>query len=319
MKNKLLISIILLALGLMSNAADLEQINPQDLQNNTDSSSEVSDVQTKIEQGAKYISNPNLKSGIQKYKNHNYTGCLQELFALTKKDPSNATAYYYMGMAYTHVGAKSEAIAAYEKVIALHPNKYLTDYAAKGRDCLNGGPLCVDPVAEAKPVEEMDELDKFINAPYGTGLSPELESQVRQKQLQNFQDTINKKEILERKDIEKIRKFDSKNSKSKIDDLTKIASNNPDEQEILNAINVLKNAGLAINVQPYDVQQMYMNPQYAEMSMLLGNNNNGMNMVPFMMAQAQSGKNIDPKLMQAMILNSMMPDMNFGNDNNNRF
>ena len=81
----------------------------------------------------------------------------------------------------------------------------------------------------------------------------------------------------------------------------------------------MKNAGLAINVQPYDVQQMYMNPQYAEMSMLLGNNNNGMNMVPFMMAQAQSGKNIDPKLMQAMILNSMMPDMNFGNDNNNRF
>ena len=65
------------------------------------------------------------------------------------------------------------------------------------------------------------------------------------------------------------------------------------------------------------------NSQLAEMSMLLGNNNNNnnsmMNMIPFMMSQAQNGKNIDPRIMQAMIMNSMMPDFGMNSNNNNRY
>ena len=138
---------------------------------------ESSKSNTGLDKDTIYYPNANIKSAIAKYKSGNYSGCLQELFSLTKKDPSNAAAYYYMAMAYTHIDMKNDAIEAYEKVLALSPNSYLAEYAEKGRDCLNGGPKCHPEVKQ----EELTDLDKFINAPYGNGLSNELNKEVKQK------------------------------------------------------------------------------------------------------------------------------------------
>lgn len=268
-----------------------------------------------------YYPNANIKSVAAKYKAGNYTGCLQELFSLVKKDPSNALAYYYMAMAYTHINLKNEAVAAYEKVIALNPNEYLVDYAVKGRDCLTDGPAC-KPI-EAAPTEELSELDKFINAPYGNGLSPELNQEVKQKELTNIKETINQKEILEQQDIQKIKEFDKKklNSTSEAETGEKIAQ--VSDEEILQAIKTLKDAGLNLTVQSensYSQMMQYQDPKMAELSMLLGNNNNNnsssmMNMLPMLMSQAQKGQNIDPRVMQAMMMNSMIPDFGFNNNN----
>lgn len=302
----------------------LEQINMNEMSRSQRAQIEQNSqnqqvTKSQLDQNVKYYPNANLKSGVAKYKNGNYTGCLQELYALTKKDPSNAAAYYYMAMSYTYLGSQAEAVDAYEKVIALNSNQFLVEYAIKGRDCLTGGPACAPEDAP----ENQDDLDKFINSPYGNGLSPELNLELKQKQLQNIQETINNKEPLEKKDLEKIKEFD--NSKTKAETADKIASASPSDEDILNAIKTLKDAGLTVNIQQPGADmtaQMYaQNPQMAEMSMLLGNNNNAnnnsmMNMVPFMMAQAQNGKNIDPRIMQAMIMNSLMPDFNFNNDNN---
>ncbi len=273
----------------------------------------------KLDKNTVYYPNATIKSAVTKYKNGNYSGCLQELFSLTKKDPSNALAYYYMAMAYSHVNMKDEAVAAYEKVISLSPNEYLVEYATKGRDCLTDGPACHP---EEKPAEEMDELDKFINAPYGNGLSPELNQEIKQKQLINIKETINQKEELEHKDIQKIKDFDNKNKSFNDVDNEKIAQ--VSDEDVLNAIKTLKDAGLTISVQsdnPYAQMMQYQNPQMAEMSMLLGNNNNNngnsmMNMLPMLMTQAKKGENIDPRVMQAMMMNSMMADFSFNNDNN---
>ena len=264
-----------------------------------------------------YYPNATIKSAVAKYKAGNYAGCLQELFSLTKKDPSNALAYYYMAMAYTHVDMPNDAVEAYEKVISLNPNEYLVEYATKGRDCLTDGPACQPE--EEKPVEEMDDLDKFINAPYGNGLSPELNQQIKQKQLINIKETINKKENLEDNDIQRIKNFDQNKSTSKETD--KIAQ--VSDEEVLKAIKTLRDAGLTLSVQsenPYAQMAQYQNPQMAEMSMLLGNNNNNngnsmMNMLPMLMSQAQKGENIDPRVMQAVMMNSMMADFSFNNDN----
>lgn len=270
-----------------------------------------------LDKNTVYYPNATIKSAVAKYKAGNYSGCLQELFSLTKKDPSNALAYYYMAMAYTHVNMKNEAVEAYEKVISLHPNDYLVDYATKGRDCLTDGPACQP---EEKPTEEMDELDKFINAPYGNGLSPELNKEVKQKQLINIKETINKKEELEHQDIQRIKDFDK--NKSSANESDKIAQ--VSDEEVLKAIKTLRDAGLTLSVQsdnPYAQMAQYQDPKMAEMSMLLGsnNNNNGnsmMNMLPMLMTQAQKGENIDPRFMQAMMMNSMMTDFSFNNDNN---
>lgn len=333
----LLLMILFVSTGVYAASNNLEEISPSELSGSPNSalapnaeqaqtSETNSQVTTSLEQNVKFYPNANIKSGISKYKKGNYTGCLQELYALSKKDPSNALAYYYMAMSYTKLGLESDAVDSYNKVISLSSNKFLVDYATKGRDCLTGGPACLsaDPSKNSK-AEPLSDLDKFINAPYGNGLSPELNAEIKQKQLQNIQQTINTKEQLEKKDIQKIRDFDKKN-KSELEVNEKIASASVSDEDILNAIKTLKDAGVTVNVQPSGMdmtsQMFAQNPQMAEMSLLMGgnnnNNNNMMNMIPFMMAQSQSGKNIDPRVMQAMIMNSMMPDFNY-NNNNNRY
>lgn len=278
---------------------------------------------SKLDKDTIYYPNANRKSAVSKYEAGNYVGCLQELFSLIKKQPNDAVAYYYIAMAYTHLDMQTEAVEAYEKVISLNSNSYLTEFAEKGRDCLTNGPKC-QTVGDAA---EQNALDKFINSPYGNGLSPELNNEVRQKELNNIKETINKKEDLEHKDIEKIRKFDSKDDlQSSIEETEKIAM--ASDEEILQAVKTLKDSGLNITVQqenPYAQFAQYQDPRMAEMSMLLGNgnNNNGnnmMNMLPMLMNKAQNGENIDPRFMQAMMMNSMMSDLDFnGNNNNNRY
>ena len=324
MNKKIVVTLsLLLALGsACAYAKSVDQLQPLngDASNSADNSADVS---ADMLGGNKvYYPNANIKSVIAKYKAGNYTGCLQELFSLVKKDPSNALAYYYMAMAYTHINLKDEAVAAYEKVIALNPNEYLVDYAVKGRDCLTDGPACQ---AQQAP-EEMSELDKFINAPYGNGLSPELNQEVEQKELTNIKETINQKEQLEQNDIQRIKEFDKKklenNYSSELQTNEKIAQ--VSDEDVLKAIQTLKDAGLNLTVQsenPYAGMMQYQDPKMAEVSMLLGNNNNNnansmMNMLPMLMSQAQNGKNVDPRLMQAVMMNSMLPDFTFNNDDN---
>lgn len=266
-----------------------------------------------------YYPNATVKSAIAKYKAENYTGCLQELFSVTKKNPSNALAYYYMAMAYTHLDMQTEAIEAYEKVISLNPDKYLSDYAAKGRDCLTGGPLCA---VEGAAKEGQDELDSFINSPYGdNGMSAEVMNQVKQKELTKIKDTINKKENLEVDDLEKIKDFDNKSMEEETIKIAQVS-----DEEVLQAINTLKEAGLNLNVQPENsYTNQYQDPRMNEMSMLLGgnnynNNNSMMNMLPMLMNKAEKGENIDPRFVQTMMMNSMMSDLtNFNTNNNDRY
>ncbi len=321
--NKKIVLALSLFLALSSSvyAKSVNELQPLDGSSGTDPASSVSVSLDALNSNRVYYPNANIKSVAAKYKAGNYTGCLQELFSLVKKDPSNALAYYYMAMAYTHINLKDEAVAAYERVIALNPNEYLVDYATKGRDCLTDGPACKPQQAAA---EEMSELDKFINAPYGNGLSPELNEEVKQKQLINIKETINQKEELEHKDIQKIKDFDKKNSDSKSEAITGDKIAQVSDEEVLKAIKTLKDAGLNLTVQsenPYAQMMQYQDPKMAEMSMLLGNNNNNngnsmMNMLPMLMSQAQKGQNIDPRVMQAVMMNSMLPDFTFNNDNN---
>ena len=259
-----------------------------------------------------YYPNANLNSAVNKYKNGNYSGCLQEMISLTKVDPSNPIVYYYMGMAYTRVGKKDQAVKAYEQVIRLHPDKTLVQYATKGRDCLVNGPTCAPDTQNTDPT-----LDSFINSPYGNGFSEELNQQVKQKQLEDIQKTINKKQDLEDKDIEKIQKFVKK---GEIIADEKLASNKVSDDEILSAIQTLKDAGVTVTVN--NPMTMPVNNQFNEYSMLLGNNNNNnnnamMNMVPFLLNQYQNGEKIDPQIIQAMMMNSMLPDFTFSDDNKN--
>lgn len=332
MNNKFILTLAVMfsvgTLGVWAAGVDkLPPINSGSSNSRQQASASDSDNSSKLNIDTKVVYYPNAttKSIAAKYKAGNYSGCMQECYSLLKKQPSNALAYYYLAMVYTHLNKKDEAVAAYEKVISLKPNQYLIDYATKGRDCLTDGPAC-HPETQQKEEETQDDLDKFINAPYGNGLSPELNNEVRQKQLNNIQETINKKDNLENRDIQRIKNFD--NNKSEADETIKIAQVSDDD--VLKAINTLKEAGVNVSVQsstasaenPYAAMMQYQDPRVAEMSLMLGNGNNNnnnsmMNMIPLLMSQAQKGENIDPRIMQTMMMNSMMSDFSYMNNNNN--
>lgn len=265
------------------------------------------DIKPEWETERTYYPNANIKSAVGKYKAGNYSGCLQEMISLTRKDPSNPLVYYYLGMSYAQVGKKDQAVKAYEVVLKLNSDKTIAEYARKGRDCLVGGPTCT-PETEGQTDEKLDE---FINSPYGNGFSKELNQEVKEQKLKNIQKTINEKQDLEDSDIKNIQKFD-RGSENFND--TKLAQNdNVSNDDIIKAIETLKKAGVTVSVSP-------VNSQYNDMSMLLGTNNNRndamMNMIPFLMNQHQNGQNIDPQILQSLMMNSMLPDFTFNNNDN---
>ena len=273
-----------------------------------------------LDQKTMYYPKATLQTAISAYKQANYTGCLQQTFSLVLKTPNNSAAYYYMALAYSNIGRADDAKTAFAKVMELSPNTALASYAKAGTECID------DPTACSGYSEgEVDDLDKFINAPYGNGLSPELDKELKQKKLNNFRNSINSQDNLKDTEMYKIRNFDELN-KSEIEDNIKIAQ--VSDEEILNAVKTLKDAGLTITVSDSNAVNNniypngYQDPEMAQLSLMLGNNNNNnsnmMNVVPFLMQSEKEGKNIDPQLMQAMMMNSMMTDFTFNTNDNNR-
>lgn len=311
---------------------------------------------------SKYDTNPayypkaTMKSAIAKYKSENYTGSLQELFAIMKKDPTNATGYYYMAMIYTKLGEKEAALGCYQRVIDLNPNDTLVNYATRGKACVNNETACnmTGDVSSASG-EALDELDKFIQNTTGNGFSKELNDKLRDKQLKNIQNKMNRGIPLTEDDLKKLQEY-NKSEGIKIDRLA-MANDMPSNDEIINAVQVLKRAGLNISTEmpdssskkfkgsatstPAKVEEIQEpqtaqvtpqqptvqpanyytpDPQIQQMTMMLnnGNNNNSdpmMNMLPYMMQN--EGKGMDPQVIQAMMMNSMMNSLNGMNSNNN--
>ena len=315
-----------------------------------------------------------LTGAIDKYKKSDFTGCIQELNCYLLNAPDDAVAYYYIAMSYTNIGASKSASEAYQKVIDLTNDPKLAEYAAIGKDCLTDGPKCTAEKSVSKDnknskkgskkgkngkagtsnstentIDDKEKLENFINESYGNGLSPELEKQIKQGTLKRIQESINKKDVLENNDIQRIKNFDATNS-SEIEIAEKIAQAAPTDKEISDAIKTLRNAGINVSIntsadtvsntqplnkinennmrnipdqQTYEDNTLnmingYTDPQMAQISFMLGNNNNNgmMNMLPFLIQQNQSGQNIDPQLMQAVMLQQMLPSMDFGLNNN---
>lgn len=287
-----------------------------------------------------YYSNPTINGAINKYKKGNYTGCLQELYSYIKKHPSDGYAYYYMGMAYTKIGEKKAAANCYQKTINCNAKGKLLERALKGRDCITGGVYCHSLDLDNANIS--DPLDQFINAPYeGNGFSPELQEQYKKDQLKNLQRTINRKENLNNRDLNKIDKFD--NNKGEVFVGEKIAmspsiNSEPTNSEVMDAIDVLKRAGLNITTAPAQnganeeiptaqnqisgVSNFVPNQELQQLNMMLGNNNNNndsmMNLLPYMMNSNNNGQKVDPQVIQAMMMNSMMNSLNSMNTNDDK-
>lgn len=150
------------------------------------------------------------------------------------------------------------------------------------------------------PFENQDDnLDKFIRAPYGTGLSPELELQFKQQQLRNIQNDINNENKNNPgkyfENIRNIKEFDS-DKKSEGEGTIKLA--------------------LADNM---DVADIFKSPEYIqnkkeldEIRMMFGdyNSNDSASDISTLLPQlAQDGQNVSPEVVQMMMMQSVMPNI----------
>ena len=142
------------------------------------------------------------------------------------------------------------------------------------------------------------DLDKFIEAPYGNGLSPELNNEYKQLQLRKIKNTINQTESTNNKDynnMNDIKKFDNQKSDSETIKLAyEIPSNLLDE----------------ISKDPEYIKQKQ---EMDELNMLLGNdrNNNNrndmMDLLPYM--SEQGDKKLSPEVIQSMMMQSIMGNL----------
>lgn len=341
---------------------------------------------------------PVVARSIQKYKMGNYVGCIQDLLNYFENPAArnDQLANYYIAMAYTQAGDANRAKVYYSRARGINPNSLVGQNAQKGIVCIDDPTNCYINVQEQKEEEYLSELDKFIRAPYGNGLSADLNKELERKRVERLRKEMNSDQEINKYEFKDFRNFAPKfykksynlngmklvqgmkdfYAKASTDSVKIASSSNPTDAEIVEALRVLNAAGLnnianqAENARAKQVsdvqadsriesnevrseykpdltreqyqqqiQREMLQAQMAQMaqpniSALFGEKNNNqsdmmnsnmMNMLPFMMAQ-QAAQNanggnqqpmMSPEMMQTMMLNSMMPNMNFGLGGNN--
>jgi len=140
------------------------------------------------------------------------------------------------------------------------------------------------------------KLDEFINAPYGNGLSPELNKEYKQLQLKKIQSTINTgKDSNEKKlrDLKDIKNFDNQKTDS---ETIKLAYEIP--QKELEAIEK-------------DPEFIKTKQEYEQLSRMLGNDSSKQEdiMTDLMYMNEKDAKNLSPEAIQTMMMRSMMGDL----------
>lgn len=279
-----------------------------------------------------YNSSSQMRVAIRKYRHGNFTGCLQDCQNIVYHNPSNATAYYYMAMSYVQAGYKNRAIDAYSKVLSMKASPRLAEYATTGKRCLETPDQC--HLKSETMTSDNPELDRFIASP--EGLSGSVKSDFQKKRLESIRNKINSGKDFDSYDFRKFR--DYSNSRSQADTATLIAQAKPTEAEIAAAMKVLNDAGVNYSqkdvqgqtsaegaIEPYPQTPGYQSPEMAQLNMLMGgngqstNNTAVANMIPYMLSQNKNGAaGYSPQMMQAVIMNSMMTNLNFDIDNKDK-
>lgn len=266
----------------------------------------------------KNVSGP-MAIAIRKYKKGNYTGCLQDCQWIASTHPSNSLAYYYMAMSYVQAGKKDEAIKAYDKVLKHKISPKLSEYATTGKRCLETPDECRLKTDTA--ISDTPELDALIASPTKGALSDTVQKDFTQRQLNGILNKMNSGKELDEYNFRNFKDFSKQ--RSKIETNEKLAQAKPSEEEIAAALKVLNDAGISTNTQNIMQSSSTMNPEMAQLNALMNNgnssnnNNELLNMMPAMVTQ-NNGNNAQytPQMMQAVILNSMMSNMNFNLNNN---
>ena len=243
---------------------------------------------------------PDIKDVVLKYKAQNYVGSLQDALDITKNDPANALAHYYSAISYVQIGDRDKALESYKKVISLASSDTLREYAERGELCLTSPSECEHKSAQNEITDKV--LHKFINSTQH--FSKEVTDKLDEIELEMLKHNINKDADLK--------------------------SEMPSNDEIAQAVKTLARAGvnpLAMQSNPYSQaqQSLMQNPEYMQLQMMLGNNQNNsnndfMSMLPYFIQQNGSSKNSDlsAQTLKNMMMSSMIGNLNTTFDFNDK-
>ncbi|MCQ2754291.1 MAG: tetratricopeptide repeat protein [bacterium] len=217
-----------------------------------------------------------LAGAIKLYKAGNYSQCYTTLESVIRKDNSNALAYYYLAITSVQLGRKDDAIANYDKAIALAtPGGNISAYATKGKICLEEPDKCSEAVFQ-------DEYEEFIKTRNFNGLSDKVRSDYERLKIENMMREINRHDDIAPQKFKEFKDFSSMNN-------TEDAV--PTNDEIVAALRTLQRAGLT-NI---------LNNNYGQdFSMLMDSQNDSRAILNML-----GSKNLSPEVIQSMLTNSM--------------
>lgn len=217
--------------------------------------------------GAVKASDVKLSDAIKQYKAGNYTGCYEQLEIILKKDPSNALAYYYMGMTSAQMGRKEDAISNYEKAITLVPeHNNLNRYARKGKRCLETPDKCEESVFDS-----MEE--EFILNKKGPRATERVRSEIERLEIENFMRKMNRVDSIDAQEFKEYKDFSSA----------------PSNDEIVAAMRTLQRAGFG----------SILNNNYSDLSLLTGDSQQNS------LLNIMGSSSMNPQLIQALLTNNM--------------
>ncbi len=281
---------------------------------------------------------PQVLSGINKYKAGNYLGASQDIKTAIDKNPNDSLALYYLGNVYTKIGKKEEAKDSYKKVVELNEYKGLTKYAGVALVCLEAPPKTVifnNPVAESvgagntsgpmednctkavellKTASDKDGISEFIRS--GEFLHTDAAEKVKDNSMKGVQEAINSGD--KNVDFAKFRYLNDATNSDPMNGEKMVAAaasiDMPSDKEIADAVKTLAKVGF--NPLNFNSQQGF-NPHLAQMNYYSPsqNNNNSFDMLPFLMSQQNNrdSGNLNPQLIQNMMMNQMLPSYDFSN------
>lgn len=138
------------------------------------------------------------------------------------------------------------------------------------------------------------DLDAFINAPYGSGMSAELEQQYKQMKLKELQQNLNNSE-----EVQNLKDFDSK-KKSEIDNLdsVKLAYDSTSVDDVMEKFST-------------DSEVIQAQKELDEIKMLFGDNESKKSdsLTDLLPSLLKNGENVSPEVIQALMMQSIVPDI----------
>ncbi len=238
---------------------------------------------------APYVS-PSLKPCIAKYRQENYTGAMQDLETIVKKEKNNTLAKYYLALCYTRLGYKAEAQTLYKEVVEKDDNETLTHYSQRALDCLEdpNNAKCQPPKLNTPEEQELDDISKFIRS--GKKIHPAAMDRITRERMER---KLQESEYI-RKQQEESQALPLKSDAAM-----------PTNEEIAAALNTLSKIGINPfnqNQTAYNTNNLNLPLNQINPMMLLNNNN----MYNTMLGNGEH----NPEITKMMLLNSLTNQQN---------